>query len=150
MAPVLLALDDADDDVDADVDGWEAVVAPEGPSELSVESVVGCFVLGVGVVDCDSESVVVEAWLGLVFVVEVGGAEVSVEGGTNIGVGLDEGVDTTVTVTDDAAWVCEIVFAAWAESDDHTIPAGLSKPEPIGSAASSAWQERGNAVSLGS
>jgi hypothetical protein len=48
----------------------------------------------------------------LVFVVEVGGAEVSVEGGTNIGVGLDEGVDTTVTVTDDAAWVCEIVFAA--------------------------------------
>jgi hypothetical protein len=60
MAPVLLALDDADDDVDADVDGWEAVVAPEGPSELLVESVVGCFVLGVGVVDCDSESVVVE------------------------------------------------------------------------------------------
>jgi hypothetical protein len=150
MAPVLLALDA----VDADVDGWEAVVAPEGPSELLVESVVGCFVLGVGVVDCDSESVVVEpvveAWLGLVFVVEVGGAEVSVEGGTNIGVGLDEGVDTTVTVTDDAAWVCEIVFAAWAESDDHAIPAGLSKPEPIGSAANSAWQERGNAVSFGS
>lgn len=41
MAPVLLALDDADDDADADVDGWGAVVAPEGHSELLVESVVG-------------------------------------------------------------------------------------------------------------
>ena len=28
MAPVLLGLDDADNDVDADVDGWEAVVEP--------------------------------------------------------------------------------------------------------------------------
>jgi hypothetical protein len=89
LAPVLLGL--------ADVDGWEAVVAPERLSELLVESVVGCFVLGVGVVDCDSESVVVEP---------------VVEGGTEVGVELGEGVDTTVTVTDDAAWVCEIVFAA--------------------------------------
>lgn len=48
----------------------------------------------------------------MVFVVEVGGAEVLVEAGTNVGLGLDEGVDITVTVTDEAAWVCEIVFAA--------------------------------------
>jgi hypothetical protein len=119
MAPVLLGL--------ADMDGWEAVVAPEGEglSELLVESVAGCFVLGVGVVDCDSESAVmepvvgggIEVGLGLgekfgdELGVEVGG-ELEVEVGLELGLELGGGVDTMVTVTDDAAWVFEIVFAA--------------------------------------
>lgn len=111
IVPVLLGL--------ADADGREAVVAPDGLSELLVEMVVGCSVLRVVVVDCDNESSVVEPVV-----------RVELE--------LGEGVDTTVTVTDDAAWVCEIVFAAWAESDDHTIPAGLSNPDPSGVSASSA------------
>lgn len=44
MAPVLLGVTDAD--------GWEPVVAPERLCEPLVESVVGCFVLDVAVVDC--------------------------------------------------------------------------------------------------
>jgi hypothetical protein len=101
MGPVLLGL--------AAVDDWGAVVGPEGLPEL----VVDCFVLGVGVVDCGSEWVVV-----VVLVVEL---------------------EVSVTVTDDAAaWVCEIVFATSAGLECQIIPAGLSIPEPRGSAASAA------------
>ena len=99
MGPVLLGL--------AAVDDWGAVVGPEGLPEL----VVDCFVLGVGVVDCGSE------WVVVVRVVEL---------------------EVSVTVTDDAAWVCEIVFATSAGLECQVIPAGLSIPEPRGSAASAA------------
>jgi hypothetical protein len=99
MGPVLLGL--------AAVDDWGAVVGPEGLPAL----VVDCFVLGVGVVDCGSESVVVV---------------VRVE------------LEVSVTVTDDAAWVCEIVFATSAGLECQVIPAGLSIPEPCESAASTA------------
>ena len=100
MGPVLLGL--------AAVDDWGAVVGPEVLPEL----VVDCFVLGVGVVDCGREWVVV-----VVRVVEL---------------------EASVTVTDDAAWVCEIVFATSAGLECQIIPAGLSIPEPRGSAASAA------------
>lgn len=103
MGPVLLGL--------AAVDDWGAVVGPEGLPEL----VVDWFVLGVGVVDCGREWVVV-----MVVVVRV------VE------------LEASVTVTDDAAWVCEIVFATSAGLECQIIPAGLSIPEPRGSAASAA------------
>jgi hypothetical protein len=97
MGPVLLGL--------AAVDDWGAVVGPEGLPEL----VVDCVMLGVGVVDCGNESVVV-----VVRVVEL---------------------EVSVTVT---AWVCEIVFATSAGLECQVIPAGLSIPEPRGSAASAA------------
>jgi len=125
MTPVLLGL--------VDVDGTGAVVAPEGLSELFVGSVVGCSelfvdgvvvgcsVLDVGAIDCNGESMVVEA---------------AVDGGTELGVELAGGV--TMTVTDDAGFICETVFTASAALDDHTIAAGQSMPPPTGFSASSA------------
>lgn len=117
-----------------------AVVPPEGFSSILVGSVAGFSELSVeglvvssvpvldgGVVDFDGESVVVES------VVE-GGVELGVVVGVGIGVELGEGV----TVTVDAAFVCETVFAASAALDDHTIPAGQSVPPPTGFSASSA------------
>ena len=59
MGPVLLGL--------ADADGGGAVVSPEGLSELLVD----CSVLGVGVVDCVSELVVVVLVVELELVVTV-------------------------------------------------------------------------------
>jgi len=98
MGPVLLEL--------AGVDDWGLFVAPEGLPEL----VVVCFVLGVGVVDCASEPVVL--------IVEL---------------------EAVVTVADvDTVCVCEIVFAATAGSECQVIPAGLSIPAPSGSGAISA------------
>jgi hypothetical protein len=98
VGPVLLRL--------AGVDGWGVIMGPEGLSEL----VVDCFVLGVGVLDCGSVSVVVR-----VVELEVG-----------------------MMVTDAAAWVCEIVFATSAGLECQVIPPGPIIPEPSGSAASSA------------
>lgn len=121
MAPVLLEFVDVDDRED---------VALEGLSELVVEIGSGCFSLDVGVVDCGTESVVIGP-------VDESEPEFEVELVTDVGVELGEGVRSTVTVTDDAAWVCEIVFAASLESLDHNIPARLSKPERCGSADSS-------------
>ena len=70
---------------------------------------------------------------GLVFVVEVGGAEVGIEvGGAEIGVELGEGVNTTAAVTDDAAWVCEIVFAAELSRMTTVSQLGCQNQSPMG------------------
>jgi hypothetical protein len=107
------------------------VGSEEACSEISVEGVLVLSAPDLSFVDCNGGSVVEEA---------------VVNGGTELGVVLGGELGEGATVSDDAAFVCETVFAGSAALDENAISAGQSVPPPAEGPPRFGRQVRGNSA----